>query len=87
MKREWHEALFFFQLALITAGRMAELRRMRWEESDVRFGTVKIYSSKTKNGAPSKRLPQRLLSLNAGYRERMAEAEFSRSLIIGSGTF
>jgi integrase len=47
-KREWHEALFFFQLALITAGRMAELRRMRWEESDVRFGTVKIYSSKTK---------------------------------------
>ena len=27
---------------------MAELRRMRWEESDVRFGTVKLYSSKTK---------------------------------------
>lgn len=47
-KREWHEALFFFQLALITAGRMAELRRMRWEESDVRFGTSKLYSSKTK---------------------------------------
>ena len=47
-KREWHEALFFFQLALMTGGRMAELRRMRWEESDVRFGTVKIYSSKTK---------------------------------------
>src|SRR5258708_18677517 len=47
-KRQWQEALFFFQLALITAGRMAELRRMRWEESDVRFGSVKIYSSKTK---------------------------------------
>ena len=47
-KHEWHEALFFFQLALITAGRMAELRRMRWEESNVRFGSVKLYSSKTK---------------------------------------
>jgi len=47
-KREWHEALFFFQLALMTGGRMAELLRMRWEESDVRFGTVKLYSSKTK---------------------------------------
>jgi integrase len=47
-KPEWHEALFFFQLALMTGGRMAELLRMRWEESDVRFGTVKLYSSKTK---------------------------------------
>jgi integrase len=47
-KEEWHEALFFFQIALITAGRMAELRRMRWEESNVRFGTIKLYSSKTK---------------------------------------
>lgn len=45
---EWAEALFFFQLALITAGRMAELKRMRWEECDARFGTVKLYSSKTK---------------------------------------
>jgi integrase len=45
---EWAEALFFFQLALITACRMAELKRMRWEECDVRFGTVKLYSSKTK---------------------------------------
>jgi integrase len=27
---------------------MAELRRMRKEECDVRFGTVKLYSSKTK---------------------------------------
>jgi integrase len=47
-KPEWHEALFFFQLALLTGGRMAELLRLRWEESDVRFGTVKLYSSKTK---------------------------------------
>jgi integrase len=59
-KAEWAEALFFFQLDLITGGRMAELLRMRWEESDVRFGTVKLYSSKTKKGAPLKRLPQRL---------------------------
>lgn len=27
---------------------MAELLRMRWEESSERFGTVKLYSSKTK---------------------------------------
>ncbi len=27
---------------------MAELLRMRWEESSPRFGTVKLYSSKTK---------------------------------------
>lgn len=27
---------------------MAELLRMRWEECDVRFGTVKLYSSKTR---------------------------------------
>jgi len=47
-KAKWAEALFFFQLDLITGGRMAELLRMRWEESDVRFGTVKLYSSKTK---------------------------------------
>jgi len=47
-KAEWAEALFFFQLDLITGGRMAELLRMRWEESDIRFGTVKLYSSKTK---------------------------------------
>jgi integrase len=47
-KAEWGEALFFFQLDLITAARMAELLRMRWEESQIRFGTVKLYSSKTK---------------------------------------
>ncbi len=43
-KPEWHEALFFFQLDLMTGARMAELLRMRWEESQVRFGTVKLYS-------------------------------------------
>ena len=47
-KREWLDGLFFFQLDLMTGGRMAELLRMRWEESDLRFGTVKLYSSKTK---------------------------------------
>lgn len=45
---EWEEAFFFFQLDLITGARMAELLRMRWEESSIRFGTVKLYSSKTK---------------------------------------
>jgi integrase len=45
---EWQEALFFFQLDLITGARMAELIRMRWEESSLRFGTVKLYSSKTR---------------------------------------
>lgn len=45
---ELTDALFFFQIALITAGRMAEIRRMKWEESSERFGTVKLYSSKTK---------------------------------------
>jgi integrase len=44
----WTDALFFFQFALITAARMAEVRRMRWDESSERFGTVKLYSSKTK---------------------------------------
>src|SRR2546423_9277641 len=44
----WHEALFFFQLDLITGARMAELIRMRWQESELRCGSVKLYSSKTK---------------------------------------
>lgn len=47
-KNEWADALFFFQINLITGGRMAELLRMRWEESSERFGIVKLYSSKTK---------------------------------------
>lgn len=47
-RKEWADALFYFQISLITGGRMAEILRMRWEESSERFGTVKIYSSKTK---------------------------------------
>lgn len=47
-KPEWEEALFFFQLDLMTGARMAELIRMRWTESSSRFGTVKLYSSKTR---------------------------------------
>lgn len=47
-KPEWNEALFFLQLALLTGARMAELIRMRWDESSLRFGTVKLYSSKTR---------------------------------------
>ncbi|HYU97368.1 MAG TPA: tyrosine-type recombinase/integrase [Pyrinomonadaceae bacterium] len=43
----YEEALFFFQLALITGARMAELRRMKLDESSVRFGTVKLKSTKT----------------------------------------
>ena len=38
---DWAEALFFFQLAVITGGRMAELLQMRWEESDPRFGNLR----------------------------------------------
>lgn len=47
-KKEWGDALFYFQISLITGGRMAEILWMRWEESSERFGTVKLYSSKTK---------------------------------------
>jgi len=65
-KAEWAEALFFFQLDLITGGRMAELLRMRWEESDVRFGTVKLYSSKTKKWRTIK---AQLTSLQASPRD------------------
>src|SRR5258707_551942 len=45
---DWADVLFFFRLGLITGARMAEVRRMRWDESSERFGTVKLYSSKTK---------------------------------------
>jgi integrase len=47
-RRDWADVLFFFRVSLITGARMAELRRMRWDESSERFGTVKLYSSKTK---------------------------------------
>jgi integrase len=45
---DWADALFFFRIGLITAGRMAEIRRMKWDESSERFGSIKLYSSKTK---------------------------------------
>ena len=44
---ELEEALFFLQLALMTGGRFAELKRMKWDESNVRFGIVKLKSTKT----------------------------------------
>lgn len=44
---KYDEALFFFQLNVITGARMAELLRMKWEESSVSFGTVKLFSTKT----------------------------------------
>ena len=44
---KYDEALFFFQLDIITGARMAELLRMKWDESSVRFGTVKLFSTKT----------------------------------------
>jgi integrase len=50
------EALFFFQLNVITGARMAELLRMKWDESSVRFGTVKLFLQKRANGGSSKRL-------------------------------
>jgi integrase len=46
-KPENEEALFFLQLALMTGGRFAELKRMKWDESSARFGTVKLKSTKT----------------------------------------
>lgn len=50
---KYDEALFFFQLNVITGARMAELLRMKWEESSVSFGTVKLFSTKTGSGGPS----------------------------------
>ena len=44
---EDQEALFFFQIALMTGGRFAELKRMKWDESSPRFGIVKLKSTKT----------------------------------------
>ena len=44
---EYEEALFFFQVDLITGARMDELLRLKWEHSSTRFGTIKLYSSKT----------------------------------------
>jgi integrase len=44
---DYEEVLFFFQLDLITGARMDELLRLRPEHSSNRFGTIKLYSSKT----------------------------------------
>ena len=46
-KADYGEVLFFFQLDLITGARMDELLRLRPEHSSSRFGTIKLYSSKT----------------------------------------
>src|SRR6185503_3963453 len=48
----YEEALFFFQLDLITGARMDELLRLKWEESSDAFGIISLYSSKT--GKPRK---------------------------------
>jgi len=61
-KRELADALFFFRIALITGGRMAEILRMKWEESSERFGTVKLYSSKTQKWRAGRRHPNRAAS-------------------------
>jgi integrase len=34
----YEEAAFFFQLAIMTGGRFAELKRMKWDESSITFG-------------------------------------------------
>lgn len=44
---DYDEALFFFQLDLITGARMDELLRLKWEETSVRFGTTYLFSGKT----------------------------------------
>lgn len=44
---EYEEALFFFQLDLITGARMDELLRLKWDEASVRFGTTYLFSGKT----------------------------------------
>lgn len=44
---DYDEALFFFQLDLITGARMDELLRLTWDEASVRFGTIYLFSGKT----------------------------------------
>lgn len=56
-KPEYEEALFFFQLALMTGGRFAELRRMKWDESSARFGTVKLKAVKTGGRVRTNKVP------------------------------
>lgn len=54
---ENEEALFFFQLALMTGGRFAELKRMKWGESNTRFGILKLKSTKTGGKTRSIKVP------------------------------
>ena len=84
---EWEEALFFFQLDLITGARMAELLRMRWEESSIRFGTVKLYSSKPRSGAPSKHPPPPPFWQREKLQVWVVLTWFLRIQIIGIGTY
>ncbi|MGH9962985.1 MAG: tyrosine-type recombinase/integrase, partial [Pyrinomonadaceae bacterium] len=44
---EYEEALFFFQLDLITGARVNELIRLKWEDASVRFGTAYLFSGTT----------------------------------------
>src|SRR6266542_2607125 len=44
---DYEEALFFFQLDLITGARMDELLRLKWDEASVRFVTTYLFSGKT----------------------------------------
>ena len=41
----------------MTGGRFAELRRMKWDESSVRFGTVKLKAVKTGGRVRTNRVP------------------------------
>jgi integrase len=54
---DYQEALFFFQLALMTGARFAEIRRMKWDESSTRFGTVKLKATKTGGRVRTNRVP------------------------------
>jgi integrase len=51
------EALFFFQEALMTGGRFAELKRMKWTDSSPRFGILKLKSTKTGGKTRSIKVP------------------------------
>ena len=64
---------------------MAELLRMRWEESDVRFGTVKLYSSKTKKWRTIKAPSAAILIANRKA-ARVAPFGYSHTRITGIAT-
>jgi len=54
---EYEEALFFLQLALMSGGRFAELKRMKWDESSERFGIIKLKAIKTGGRTRSIKVP------------------------------